>query len=89
MCVCHLDAVFVAVGGASRAGTLLFGEDDGVLVEENAPEARSLPARPTAHRELTLPHQLAALRYWDLKTHVIMTLLSVLYKQLQQFHPCL
>ena len=66
----YLDAVFVAVGGASWAGALLFGEDDDVLVEENVPDARPLPPSSPAHRQLTLPHQLATLRHGDLKTHI-------------------
>lgn len=35
----YLEALFVAVGGASRAGTLQFGEDHEVLIEENIPHA--------------------------------------------------
>lgn len=35
----YLEALFVAVGGASWAGTLLFGEDHEVLIEENIPHA--------------------------------------------------
>lgn len=74
MCVCvrvcaYLDALFVAVGDASRAGALLFGEDDDVLVEEDVPHARPLPPSSPAHRQLALPHQLAALRHGDLKSH--------------------
>ncbi len=61
--------MFVAVGDASWAGALLFGEDDDVLVEENVPHARPLPPSPPAHRQLALPHQLAALRHGDLKSH--------------------
>lgn len=73
MCVCeravHLDAVFVTVGGASRAGILVFSEDYDVLIKENVPHARPLPPSSPTHRQLTLPHQLAALRHRDLKTH--------------------
>lgn len=65
----YLDAVFVAVGGASRAGALLFGEDDDVLVEENVPHARPLPPTSPAHGQLALSHQLAALRHGDLKSY--------------------
>lgn len=64
----HLNAVFVTVGGASRAGALLFGEDYDVLIKENAPRARPLPPRSSAHRQLALPHQLAALRRVDLES---------------------
>lgn len=67
----NLDAVFVAVGDASQAGALLFGEDDDVLVKENVPHARPLPPSSPAHRQLALPHQLAALRHWDLKSHIV------------------
>jgi len=71
VCVCvHLDAVLVAVRGASRAGALPLGEDDGVLVEEHVPHARPLPPGAAAHRQLAVPHQLAALRHRDLRiTH--------------------
>ena len=72
MCVCvcvpwHLDAVLVAVDGAPGAGALLLGEDDDVLVEEDVPHARPLPPSSPAHRQLAVPHQLAALRHGDLK----------------------
>lgn len=63
----YLDAVFVAVGGASRAWALLFGEDDNVLVEENVPQPRSLPSSSPTHRQLTLSHQLSTLRHRDLE----------------------
>lgn len=72
MCVCvlalYLDAVLVAVGDASRARALLFGEDDDVLVEENAPHAGPLPPSSPAQRQLAVPHQLASLRHGDLKS---------------------
>lgn len=64
---CYLEALFVAVGGASRRGTLQLGEDHDVLVEENVPHARPLPPGAPAHCQLALPHQLAALRHGDLK----------------------
>lgn len=60
------DAVFVAVDGASRAGTLQFGEDEDVLVEEDVPHARPLPPRTPTNSQLALPHQVAALRHGDL-----------------------
>lgn len=69
----YLDAVFVAVGGASRARALLFGEDDNVLVEENVPHPHPLPPSTPAHRQLALPHQLAALHHGDLKSHITQT----------------
>lgn len=65
----HLDAVFVTVGGASRAGILVFSEDYDVLIKENVPHARPLPPSSPARRQLTLPHQLAALCHRNLKTH--------------------
>lgn len=71
--VLYLDAVFVAVGGASRAGALLFGEDDKVLVEEDVPHAHPLPPSSPAHCQLALAHQLATLRHRDLKSHVTQT----------------
>lgn len=61
----RLDALFVAVGDTSRAGALLLGEDDDVLVEEDVPHARPLPPSSPTHRQLALPHQLAALRHGD------------------------
>lgn len=82
-----LDTVFVAVGGASRAGALLFGEDDDMLVEENIPNACSLPPSSPTHCQLALPHQLAALRHGDLqlwKTHKNME--GVTYLALNIYH---
>ncbi len=73
VCVCvaapHPDALFVAVGGSSRPGTLLFGEDDDVLVEEDVPHACTLPPGSPTHSQLTVPHQLTALCHRDLKSH--------------------
>lgn len=71
--VLYLDAVFVAVGGASRAGALLFGEDDRVLIEENVSHAHPLPPSSPAHCQLALSHQLATLRHGDLQSHVTQT----------------
>lgn len=62
----HLDALFVAVDGASRAGTLQFGEDEDVLVEEDVPHTRPFPPRTPTHSQLTLPHQVTTLRRRDL-----------------------
>lgn len=62
----YLDALFVAVDGASRARTLQFGEDEDVLVEEDIPHARPFPPRTPTHSQLALPHQVTALRHGDL-----------------------
>lgn len=63
---CDLEALLVAVDGASRARTLQFGEDQDVLVEEDGPQARPLPPRTPADSQLALPHQVTALRPGDL-----------------------
>lgn len=62
----YLDALFVAVDGASWAGTLQFGEDEDVLVEEDVPHARPFPPRTPTYSQLALPHQVTALRHGDL-----------------------
>lgn len=62
----YLDAVFVAVDGASWAGTLQFGEDKDVLVEEDVPQPCPFPPRAPAYGQLTLPQQVAALRHRNL-----------------------
>lgn len=62
-----LDALFVAVDAASWAGTLYFGEDEDVLVEEDVPDARPFPPRTPTYSQRALPHQVTALRHGDLK----------------------
>lgn len=64
---CYLDALFVAVDAASRAGTLQFGEDQDVLVEEDVPHPRPFPPRTTTYGQLTLPHQVPPLCHGNLR----------------------
>lgn len=64
-----LDAVLVAVGGASRGRALLFSEDDGMLVKENISDPCTFSSRPAAHRQFSVTHQLTSLGHGHLKPH--------------------
>lgn len=61
--------MLVAIGGVPCSWTLLFGEDQNVLVQENVPDTCTLPPDPPTGCELALPDQFAPFCHWDLKSH--------------------